>query len=255
MQKTTEQKLVLNAPDGSKITRVKISDDGKSVEIIFATEVNIENLDEIFPIIDIRELIGHPILTHNPITWNQKRVMEMIRKCIELELPAFRVPCMDPSEENGKILFEYGNMPAIGHLVYWYEQKFKEYMPPKNSRMGNRMERAAFLGIIIKYLVERKKYNLEDAWKEVCDDSLHLGHYLDYNNPKMDYEPTACRKVGYFYDLANVTKIIKDEYGYYLVGGGISHTSDLAPMAREIELISPMINQYNGSVGWMVMDP
>ena len=167
MPKTTEQKLVFSSPQGAKITKanLKISDDGKSVEIIIVSEateeqkpaaMNTENFDEMFPIIDPSELIGHKFLKHKPETRRQLILMFDIHKGIDMKLPAFRVPCMDPSEENGRIVFKPGNKPAVGHSANWWKKKWNEFMPEKNSRLGTELHWAAFLGKQMKYLVDEK---------------------------------------------------------------------------------------------------
>lgn len=74
-----------------------------------------ENFDEIFPIIDLAKISEHRILQHNPKTVNQQRLMNDILEGIRLKLPAFRAPCVEPSVEDGKIVFKMGSKPAIGY--------------------------------------------------------------------------------------------------------------------------------------------
>ena len=264
MEMTTEQKWVVNAPEGAKITQAKISDDGKSVEIIIVSEVaeeqktattNVENFDEMFPIIDPSELIGHEILKHKPKTRRQERLLADILKGIELKLPAFRAPCMDPSEENGRIVFKRGNKPAVGHSPHWWKKTWREFMPSKNSRSGTELHWAAFLGKQLKYLVDEKNYSVEYAWKAVCDDSRDLGHYWNSKDPKYGLEPTGSRKVGAFFDLANTCKILKKwkASGFLLAGGYCCDVSNNCPLANLDPFNNP-INNYNFGVGWLVLD-
>ena len=264
MAKTIEQKMVLSAPEGGKITKVKIADDGKSVEIIIATEavqeqqpavMNTENFDEVFPIIAPSELVGHKLLKHKPKTRRQERLLADIRKGIELELSAFRAPCMDPSEENGAIVFKPGNKPAVGHSPVWWDETWKKFMPSKNSRSGTDLHWAAFLGKQMKYLVEEKNYSVEDAWKAVCDDSRDLGHYWNSKDAKHGFEPTGSRKVGEHSDLANTCKILRrwEASGFLLAGGDYYNCSGYYPLA-DLGIINGPDGSYNYSVGWLVLD-
>lgn len=266
MAKTIEQKLVFSSPEGAKITKanLKISDDGKSVEVIITTEavqeqqpavMNTENFDEGFPIIDPSELIGHKLLKHKPKTRRQERLLADIRTGIELKLPAFRAPFMDPSEDDGKIVFKPGNKPAVGHSPVWWDETWKKFMPSKNSRSGTELHWAAFLGKQMKYLVEEKNYSVEDAWKDVCDDSRDLGHYWNSKDAKHDFEPTGSRKVGAFFDLANTCKILKKwEAPFFLLAGGCySNNSYDYPLA-DLDTFNNPDSNCNRSVGWLVLD-
>ena len=264
MAKTIEQKLVLSAPEGAKITRVKIAEDGKNVEIIIATEavqeqqpavMNTENFDEVFPIIDPSELVGHKLLKHKPKKGRQQMLMNDICEGIKQKISAFRTPCMDPSEENGKIVFKPGNKPAVGHSPVWWDKKWQEFNPEKNSRSGNRLERAAYLGTIIKYLIDEKNYSVAAAWEAVCDDSRDLGHYWNSKDAKHDFEPTGSRKVGAFFDLANTCKILKkwEASGFLLAGGDYRNFSNNYPLADLCSVDCPD-DDYGSSVGWLVLD-
>ena len=260
MAKTTEQKLVYSSPAGQRITRVDIAKDGKSIEIFTVAEIQnketvIENFDDMFPIIDPRELIGHKLLEHDPQHDQQRWLKNAILEGIKQNLPAFRAPCMDPSEEDGKIVFESGNRPATGHSPSWWRKKWKEYMPKKNSRSGTDLHWAAFMGKLMKYLVEEEQYSVEKAWEAVCDNSRDLGHYWNSKNAKNDFEPTGSRKVGKFYDLANTYKIIQ-KWGYssfLLTGGHYGSTGAGRPLTY-MNTISFPNDVHSASVGWLVLD-
>ena len=266
MTKATEQKMVLRV-EGAKITKasLKISDDGKSVEFVIATEtvqeqqsgvvVNTENLDEVFPIVDPSMLIGHKLLNHKPKTKWQERLLADILEGIELKLPAFRAPCMDPSEEDGKIVFKPGKKPAVGHSPVWWDKTWSKFMPSKNSRSGTDLHRAAFLGKQMKYLIEEENYSVEDAWKAVCVDSRDLGHYWNSKDANHDFEPTGSRKIGDHSDLANTFKILKKRGATYFLraGGHFSSSSDEHPLA-DLRIISAPSYKDDYGVGWLVMD-
>lgn len=261
MAVTTEQKMVLSAPDGAKITKagMTISEDGKSIEIVITTEVvtvNTENFDEVFPIIDPSELIEHKLLGYSPKTERQQWLMSNILKALELKLPAFRAPCMDPSEEGGKIVFKPGNKPAVGHSATWWKETWQGFMPSKNSRSGTEMHRAVFLGIFMKDLIETENYTVEEAWKAVCDDSRKLGHYCNSRWAKNTFEPTGSRKVGRFFDLSNTSKILEDSEGngFWLASACYFYNSKFAPLSEIKPIIINPYGAYGDCVGWGVMD-
>ena len=261
MAKTTEQKMVLSAPDGAKITKadLKIVDEGKTIEIVITTEVvtvNTEDFDAVFPIIDPSELIGNILLTHKPKTERQEWLMRHILKALELKLPAFRAPCMDPSEENGRIVFKPGNKPAVGHNALWWREKWKEFMPSKNSRLGTELHRAAFLGILMKDLIETRNYTMEEAWKAVCDDSHNLGHYCNSWRAKNTFEPTGSRMVGKFFDLSNTNKIFASSEGdgFWIASACCFYNSKFAPLSEIKPIIINPYGAYGDCVGWGVMD-
>ena len=261
MAKTTEQKMVFFVPEGTKITKagMKRSRDGKSVEFFITTEfiqeLNMDHFDELFPIIDPSELIGHKLLEHKPETERQSKLLKDIQKCFELKLPAFRAPCMDPSEEDGKIVFKAGNKAAVGHSPVWWKEECRKIMPTKNSRIGTELHRAAFLGKQIKYLIEKKRYTVEDAWKAVCDESRLLGHYRNSPASIRAFELTGSRQVGGFYDLANTYKIIEtwEPSNFLMVGGYYNNFSDMCPLMDMLSINNPEENLEN-SVAWIILD-
>ena len=162
---------------------------------------------------------------------------------------------MDPSEENGKIVFKPGNRPAVGHSPMWWDETWKKFMPSKSSRSGTDLHWAASLGKLMKYLIDEKNYSEEDAWKAVCDDSRDLGHYCNSKDAKHDFEPTGSRKVGAFFDLANTSKILKkwETPGFLLAGGNYNYNSFDFPLVDLYTFFYPF-NDYYYSVGWLVLD-
>ena len=264
MAKTTEQKLVISSTEGAKITNVsmKIARDGKSVEIIITSTIpeareveHTKKLDETFPIVNPMDLAGHKLLDYKPQKGLQEMVMNYIRKGIEMKLPPFRAPFVDPSEEDGKIVYKVGNKPAVGHSPNWWVKKFKEFMPSKNSRGANELQWAALLGRHMRYLFEEKNYTVEAAWRAVCNDSRDVGHYRNSVGAKHDFEPTGSRKVGDFFDLANTCKILvkSDGSGFLLAGGNCYFNSGKYPLADLVTFCNPY-DDYCSSVGLLVLD-
>lgn len=223
--------------------------------IVQETDFSTQNFDEVFPIIDPSELVGHKLLKHKPQNRRQEKLLANICKGIELKLPAFRSPCMDPSEENGIIVFKPGNKPAVGHSAVYWDEIWEEFMPSKNSRSGTNLHWAAFLGKLMKYLIDEKNYSVTAAWEAVCNDSRELGHYWNSKDAKHDFEPTGSRKVGEHSDLANTYKILKvwEAPGFLRTGGCYSVYSNSCPLA-DLETIYYPRDFFNLGVGMLVLD-
>jgi len=284
MARTIKQNLVLTGLEGTKVTKanIKVLSDGNGVEITIVSELieekkkvpakvktktpvpdqvqvpvkeNIQNFEDLYPIIDPKDLSGHKFLRHNPKTKWQKNLLEDIRKARKLKIPAFRVACMDPSEKDGDIVYKGGMKPAIGHKFAWWRTAAEEFMIDKNSRIGSELHWAIFLGTIIKYLIDEEGYSVGNAWKAVCDDSSVIGHYADSPDAKFDFEPTGSRKIGKFADLANTCKILKryESKGIILASGSFASDGNECPLA---EIIPIKEKEFEGedSVAWIIMD-
>ena len=215
-----------------------------------------EWFDKMFPIVEASKLsLKDKFLKHEPTSICQKKFKEVLTAGIEAGLKDFRRPAMDPSLKDDKIVYEAGLMPATGKSCDWWRENAKNFMPERNSRLGTETQYAAFLGILIKYLVKERGYTVSQAWYAVCDDSQNLGHYWNSKNAKHGIEATGSRMIGLFYDLANTFKILYNDEGsvFLLAGGGCNHSSNFFPLAYMYSLFDPD-NVYSVSVGWLVLD-
>lgn len=159
-------------------------------------------------------------------------------------LHAFTCMAIDPSFDpvTGEVVYQPGLPPAVGKSYNWWEGTFNDYAPERNSRVLAKTEGACKNLELIRRLVEWRKVTVEDAWDAVCDSSGRLGHYYNSDNPKRDFEPTGCREVCGFYDLANVAKILaKDPWeetgGFWVAGGYFDDDSLINPLAELIRCI------------------
>ena len=223
------------------------------------TQVNILNyyLDMYFPVVRASLLSIHDeFLKHEPKTPKQKKFKDNLFSLIKSGLTDFRAQRMDPSlDEKGQIYYELGKMPAGDKSAKWWKENAKEFIPEKRSRLGTTNERIAFLGLLLKYLVEEKKYTVSDAWEAVCDQSKDLGHYYDSKDAKQNLEPTGSRKIGEWYDLSNTCKIMfNDEKTYASVAcGSFKIDGDLYPLTYISNFLDPY-SKFSNFVGWIVMD-
>lgn len=276
MRKRIEQKQVINALSGTKIVRVDVTIvDGRDVaEINIISEIieefpkkeeikkhdilaDIDDFDELFPIVEASKLsLEDSFLQYEPKKYNQKILKKNIVKAIESGISDFRRPIMDPTEDERKSIgFKAGSKPLTGHSAYWWVDEAEMLMPSKNSRIGTKKQYVAFLGVLIKYLIEKQGYEVSEAWNAVCNDSKDLGHYQNSKNRKEDMEPTGSRRFGKWYDLANTCKIIREDRGpdLLLASGYYKGYSYYCPLSS-LRTINNPSDDLSHSVGWIVLD-
>lgn len=214
--------------------------------------------EKMFPIVDIESVsLQDSFMRYEPENDVGERVKSNIIKAKKIGMKNFRKPCMDPSfaDDGETIIYCAGRKPAVGKSANWWEENALNFMPEKNSRQIDDLEKDVSLGIIIKYLLEVEKYNLGYAWRTVCFDSAKIGHCRDSENPKGDFEVTGSRKVGKWYDLGNTCKIVKrrGSSGFELFGTSYNLMGKNYPLAY----FSSIYNHYNGckySVGEFALD-
>lgn len=261
MKTTTEIEINVS---GAKVTNATVMPDGTcklTVEMVNAvskaTETELKN--ETFMLVEASKLsLNDKFMQYEPKE-DDGRVLQykrLLTKAIKSGLlKDFWRPKCDPSFNEGGICYESGKKPAVGKSYNWWSQVAKRFKPEYNSRLGTKTDYVAFLGVLIKKLVENG-WTVERAWNAVCNDSKELGHYWNSENAKNDFELTGCREICGFYDLANCYKILAEDGetgGFWRAGGCYIRGSDYYPLAGLI------CNDYqNGgnffSVGWLVLD-
>jgi len=183
----------------------------------------------------------------------EEEAKELILEAIEKGVKNFYRPWCDPSfvEGSEKICFHPGKKPAVGKKHKWWIEAARNYAPERNSRLGTRLEYGAFLGVLIKRLVE-SGMPLKWAWNAVCNKSYELGNYFCYLG-KPNLELTGSQKVLEFYDLANTCKLLLDENeGFWLASGTYSLFGHAYPISHMGYY--PWGGQGGNSVGWIVCD-
>lgn len=194
-------------------------------------------------------------MDYKPKVNRDRKFMKQLSHVISEGVNDFIRPVCDPSfvdKESTKICYEFGKKPAIGQPYFWWEKVASEI--DKNCRLGTKNEYIAFLGILIKMLVE-SGWSISKAWHAICVDSKSLGNYWN-TNKKHNIELTGTRKVCKFYDLANTCKILSaDEQisGYWIAGGDFDSESSINPIGRMDHFYGDY-NVWNNSVGWIVFE-
>jgi len=195
-------------------------------------------------------------MQHEPRTWMEEHLKSSLQKVIKMGISDFYRPKFDPSlSEDGTICFKSGNTPAIGKSYVWWEEKAPKVDTQRGSRLGTVAEYTAFLGFLIKKLVE-SGWSVDDAWDAVCNDSSKLGHYWTSLDTKHFLESTGSREVCGFYDLANTYKVLaidKEPIGFWMAGGGYGDCGDACPLASMGLRHGRLANLYI-AVGWIIFE-
>ena len=233
---------------GAKVTDAVIMHDGIckiTIEMVNAvSKVTEAENDDMFVLVDASKL-----------SLNEEHEFRcLLVKAIKSGLKDFKRPKCDPSFNKGGICYEYGKDPAISKSYDWWNKVAKEFKPEHNSRLGTKTEYIAFLGVLIKRLVEMG-WPVKEAWNAVCNDSRKLGNYWNSEDTKHDFEPTGSREICGFYDLANCRKILEKEINgdFWIAGAEFTSISNFSPLALIFHTKYKLERNYL-SVGWIVLD-
>lgn len=198
-------------------------------------------------------------MQYQPVTRKGQNLKNSLVDLINSNPKDFYRPVIDPSfTENEEIVYVPGSKPAMSKTYMWWEEKAKEFWPERGSRLGTKSEYLAFLGVLIKKLVE-KGVEARRAWDMVCNNSLELGNYkvVSYENGP-DIEVTGSREVCGFFDLSNLFKILSeekevDENGLWIASGCCTEESNVFPLAAIDHFVGRYFNLFFGT-GWIVFD-
>ena len=213
--------------------------------------------NEIFALVEASSLsLVNKFLAYKPKTFNEIELKRLLTKVIKKGVKDFYRPILDPSFNNeGGICYVKGNQPAINKSFNWWKETATNFMPERNSRLGTLAEYIAFLGVLMKRLVD-SGWSVADVWNAVCNDSIKLGHFWNSENNKQNIDATGSFEVAGFYDLANTMKIVtKDKEtdqiwivsGFY---GSYSYEYCLAEIYNHFN----HKDEINNSVGWIILE-
>jgi len=246
MSRTTEQERLLTANSGNN----------KNV----LPKVGSKEFEKMFPIVEIEKVsLEDRFMQYEPKTLEEKWVKESIIKAKEINLKNFRKPAMDPSfaDDGETIIYCAEEKPALGKSPLWWEENALKFMPEKNSRMIDELEKYVWSGMLIRDLIE-EGYGLDEAWKAVCVDSTEIGHYCNSKDAKHGFELTGSRQIGKWFDLGNTKKIVTQPksspfLGFIFFGGDYEYMGETHSVASRHNLYNEFVNNY-GSVGELVLD-
>lgn len=254
--------LKIMIPNGRGVNEEVIAD-GSSMRVIKPNATTVENTtchlrEGIFKKVPASELsLEDDFLKYTPKTEYEKQFKKEVKKVIKAGVQDFWCPVCAPSfDEDGRICYEPGKMPAVGKNYNWWENNAKNFWPERGSRLGTRSEYIAFLAILIKELIVSGK-SKKWAWNAVCNDSKELGHYRNSEKAKYDFEPTGRREICGWCDLANSYKIMaedKEVGGFWLAGGLYYDFSYDIPLAVLDHYDCRCNDFYIYSCGWIVLE-
>lgn len=197
-------------------------------------------------------------LEHQPTTRRQEETLTLYQDAkAKGRLHTFTCMTIDPSVEDGKLVYQKGLPTKTGFSQNQWAKMLKDYNPSRNSRQMTRTEYACRNLFLIQRLVE-SGYEIEEAWKAVCDDSREIGHYSNSDNPKYDFEPTGSREVCGFCDLGNTWKFIAEDPwdeagGFWAAGGYYNNDSYDLPVA-DLYHDDDVGSDGNCGVGMLALD-
>jgi hypothetical protein len=224
------------------------SEKSNSIPKITIPEINFVQIEaESLPLED-------KFMDYLPKTKKEGRTKKLIAEAIKSRVKNFYRPIMDPYFTADGIGYIAGKMPDVCKSYNWWFDAAKKYDPSRKSRLGTELQYGAFLGVLIKKLVEEGK-SVEWAWNAVCNDSKELGHYWNSEDAKYELEPTGSRCICGFYDLANTSKILAEDEeagGFWLAGGCYGSFSSYRPLAELNHYFERTID-LPISVGWLVL--
>lgn len=81
----------------------------------------------LFPVVPASQLsLKDDFLNYEPESYEQQILKDGIEGAIKDGVKDFRRPIIDPSiNEKGEIFFEFGNKPAVGKSILWWEKAAK----------------------------------------------------------------------------------------------------------------------------------
>lgn len=199
-------------------------------------------------------------MRHKPKTKNERELKRQLKEVIANKPYDFYKVKYDPSflgASRSEISFEKKKRPATGKTYSWWESVAKLLCHERRSRLGTKSEYIAFLGVLLKILVDEEGWSMTKAWNAVCNDSHEIGHYWDTENEKHGLIKTGSRGIRGFFDLANTYKILLDDAvendGFWLAGGGYGSSGVEYPIATFTYTHIRDCISYCG-VGWIIFE-
>lgn len=213
---------------------------------------------EAWELVEASELsMNDAFMQYKPKSLEVEVFKRELAKIIQLGVKDFWRPKYDPSlTEDGKgICFEPGKRPAVGKSYSWWKKVATEFDKECGSRLGTKFEYVAFLGVLIKRLVEEENWPVVDAWEAICKDSYKLGNYLDSKDSEGEIAPTGTREVVGFCDLGNTCKILERTEGKrWIAGGAYDRHSKHFPLSSCYHDVLNANSVYTDCVGWIVCE-
>ena len=148
---------------------------------------------------------------------------------------------------NGSVQFVEGEKPLVELSCPEWDKMLKEYSPENESA---KISKTTYFLLSLRWLKDGFA-----TLEQIADHSEEIGHYMDSENPKHDFEKTGERKFGGVCGFVGNTCIIVEdpnsESDYSLIGGYYGNYGDEYPLADVFHIYNPNDGRYIDSVGWL----
>lgn len=222
-------------------------------------DVEIKVNGSYFVLIDAENLsLDDEFMKYEPKTKNESKAKELISEAICSGVKNFYQSKCVPSfaERNENIRFSPGKNPAVGETYTWWKEIAKEYYPKRNSRLGTILQYSAFLGVLIKRLVQEGN-SVEWSWHVVCNNSFELEEYWNHKNEKGIFISSSSRYIGGFFVAFNPRKrhaiLAEDVVSSCGYSAAIFYDFDDWAIG-EIRRGANSDGRIGDGVGWIVLD-
>lgn len=174
------------------------------------------SFEEIFTVVNTATVFGHPIMEYCPTGLYETNLYRNLQQARKNHLPPFRAPIMDPSWEGDKLVYKFGNKPAIGLRGKEWAPIARNFMPEKKSSLGTQEQRAVLLAELMIYFMDEEHCTAEEAYRRVVRGAKPYGHF--YGGPTAECAvPTGSNPLANRYDWANTAKFIHDGGNDYML--------------------------------------
>ena len=248
--------IVQNVPEVSRNIPVSIFKDQETANRVRQLGMKLEFSDDVFVLIEAESLsLEDGFMRYEPRTVSEKSTKELITKAINNRVKNFYKPIYAPSfsADRKGICFAAGKRPAVGKSYRWWADTARNYCPSRNSRLGTRLQYGAFVGVLIKQLVEEGQ-SVDWAWSTVCNNSRELDNYWNSEDFKVMCRRLSSRCICGYYDFAEYSKILANDEEFsmcWLAGGrgNLSFTFLLDYLGIDLN----GIDDLDDSEGWIVL--
>lgn len=236
---------------GGRITKAEVLEDGSCKLVVDVAR----RMDEFIMIEASKLSLQDDFMDYEPKSRQEAEVKNVLTEAIKSgELEDFYRPKYDPSfDEDGNLQFVPGRKPAVGFSFSDWLRIAEEFWPERKSRIGTKWEYYAFLGVLIKKMVE-SVMDKQDAWHMVCTDSSDLGHFAS-SDRGLELAETGSHLSYGFCDLGNTSKLISvGPYEYAFVSEPFFSFAAYSSLASIHIKNSDFKIKQNYSVGWIVLE-
>ena len=237
---------------GGRITKAEVLEDGSCKLVVDVARRRMDN----FVLIKASQLsLQDDFMDYDPCNLMEADVKNILTEAIKSgELEDFYRPKYDPSiDEDGDIQFVPGKKPAVGFSFAEWLEIAEEFWPERGSRIGTKWEYYAFLGVLIKKMVE-SGMDKKKAWRAVCTDSSDLRHFASYDRTLKLVKTGSHLSYG-FCDLGNTSKLISvGPYEYAFVSVPYFNLASCSSLAWIHTKNSGFKVKRDYSVGWIVLE-